>query len=201
MSAPATAATRPTGRLSVNAYVVLGLLRLGSRSGYEIKRAADASTRFFWVLSPPQIYTELARLEQAGLLEGRSEPQGQRRRRLFELTAAGEAALVGWLREREPLSLEIRDMGLLKLFFADALELEDVIEHVGAMRSRSEQALERFRREIVPLAEQAAAAGTGYPLVTARFGQELHEWIISRSRSLEGELSAARTDRDRPETR
>jgi|GEM_PF-878244 len=196
MSAPAAAAHPARDRpvtdppLSVNAFVVLGLLRLGARSGYEIKRAADTSTRFFWVLSPPQIYSELSNLEQAGLVEGRSAPQGGRRRRLFELTAAGEQALVGWLREPGPLSLEIRDMGLLKLFFADAVAAADVSEHVRAMRLRSERMLERFDREIIPLASQADANGTHYPLATARFGRELHEWLIERTAGLERELAA-----------
>jgi len=193
LAAPAPADTvAAAGRpapFGVNAYAVLGLLRLGARSGYEIKRTADASTRFFWVLSPPQIYTELANLERAGLVTGRSAPQGGRRRRLFELTAAGEQALVEWLREPVALSLEIRDMGLLKLFFADALERDDVLAHVRAIRRRSERMLEHFEQVIVPLASQAAEGGTRYPLATARFGQELHEWLIARAGALEQELS------------
>ena len=41
--------------LSNTAYVILGMLRHGERSGYEIKQAVDQSTRFFWAASYGQI--------------------------------------------------------------------------------------------------------------------------------------------------
>ena len=40
------------------------------RSGYEIKAAVDDTTRFFWAASYGQIYPELKRLSEAGLVEG-----------------------------------------------------------------------------------------------------------------------------------
>ena len=56
--------------LSKTAYVILGMLTLGRRTGYEIKALVDVSTRFFWAASYGQIYPELKRLEAAGLIEG-----------------------------------------------------------------------------------------------------------------------------------
>src|SRR4051812_24633320 len=53
--------------LSKTAYVILGMLRLDRRTGYEIKSLVDVSTRFFWAASYGQIYPELARLEDGGL--------------------------------------------------------------------------------------------------------------------------------------
>ena len=53
--------------LNPTAYVILGMLRNEARSGYEIKRMVDRSTRFFWAASYGQIYPELRRLEDAGL--------------------------------------------------------------------------------------------------------------------------------------
>jgi PadR family transcriptional regulator AphA len=56
--------------LSPTAYVVLGMLNLGARTGYDIKGIVDRSTRFFWAASYGQIYPELNRLEHAGLVKG-----------------------------------------------------------------------------------------------------------------------------------
>ena len=53
--------------LGHTSYVILGMLRKGAKSGYEIKAKADISTRFFWAISYGQIYPELKRLERAGL--------------------------------------------------------------------------------------------------------------------------------------
>src|SRR2546423_9274663 len=58
--------------------VVLGLLSLGPRSGYDIKTVVDRSTRFFWAASYGQIYPELRRLEEEGLIEGEDAPNGGR---------------------------------------------------------------------------------------------------------------------------
>src|SRR5437588_784579 len=58
----------PTGR------VVLGMLRMGKRTGYEIKQLVDVSTRFFWAASYGQIYPELKRLDAQGLVVGTPQP-------------------------------------------------------------------------------------------------------------------------------
>src|SRR2546427_2677519 len=105
--------------------VVLGLLSLGPRSGYDIKTVVDRSTRFFWAASYGQIYPELRRLEEAGLIEGEDDPTGGRQRRAYTLTPAGDAALDEWLRSDEEPTYELRDEALLKLFFSGELTKED----------------------------------------------------------------------------
>src|SRR5689334_1071451 len=104
-----------TVELSPTAYVILGMIRLGKTNGYEIKQLVDVSTRRFWAASYGQIYPELKRLEQAGLIEGEDAPAGGRQRRSYRLTAAGEEALHDWLvADDGTLGLEIRDEGLLR---------------------------------------------------------------------------------------
>jgi DNA-binding PadR family transcriptional regulator len=73
-------------KLDTPTCVVLGMVRLGARSGYEIKQLVDSSIRFFWTISQAQIYPSLERLELDGLIEGRAEPLGKRRRRIFGIT-------------------------------------------------------------------------------------------------------------------
>src|SRR3954465_5468018 len=62
--------------LSPTARVLLGMIRKGGRTGYEIKQLVDRSTRFFWAASYGQIYPELRRLEEEGLIEGEDAPNG-----------------------------------------------------------------------------------------------------------------------------
>src|SRR5512133_4027220 len=100
--------------------VILGFLSLGPRSGYDIKTVVDRSTRFFWAASYGQIYPELRRLEEEGLVEGEDRPNGGRSRRVYRLTPAGREALHGWLLG-STVTIELRDESLLRLFFADAL--------------------------------------------------------------------------------
>src|SRR5262249_35830981 len=129
-------------------YVILGMLGFGARTGYDIKSSVDRSTRFFWAASYGQIYPDLARLESAGLVEGRSSPPGARKRKEDTLTEDGRAGPLRWL-EAPPGRPELRDENLLKLFFADALPVDQALEHVRQRRRVHEEFL-ALLREIAP---------------------------------------------------
>ena len=60
-------------------------------SGYDVKAVVDRSIRFFWAASYGQIYPELRRLADAGLVEGEAEPDSGRRRTVYRLTAGRRA--------------------------------------------------------------------------------------------------------------
>ncbi|HET9121529.1 MAG TPA: PadR family transcriptional regulator, partial [Solirubrobacterales bacterium] len=107
--------------LSATGKVILGMVAARPRSGYEIKQLIDRSARFFWAASYGQIYPELKKLEDAGLIAGTDAAQGGRRRTVFKLTGEGRRAARAWI-ESEAQTLELRDEGLLKLFFAGSIE-------------------------------------------------------------------------------
>ena len=181
--------------LTPTAKVVLGFLASHARTGYELKSAVDKSTRFFWAASYGQIYPELKRLEEAGLVEGESEPEDGRRRRAYSLTPSGRQALKDWLTSGEPLHAELRHEGLLRFFFADVIEPREQLELVRTMREMHE----RIRGELVavrPKAEEARdARGQEFPLRTLEHGIAYQdfvvEWCSQLERELAGELTSA----------
>ena len=124
--------------------VVLGLLASKPRSGYDIKTIVDRSTRFFWAASYGQIYPELKRLEEAGLIEGEDVPNGGRERRVYKLTPAGHEALVEWL-FGSTTTIELRDESLLRLFFADALPLDQALMLLEGRKRGHEELLAALR--------------------------------------------------------
>ena len=164
--------------LDAPAYVVLGMVRLGARSGYEIKQAVELSIRFFWTISQAQIYPSLQLLEREGLVTGHSEPQGRRPRRVYEITRTGETALKQWLQREESMPFELRDVGLLKLFFADALDRPGALALLMAVRRRSEERVATLSA-IEPAAEVAEEEGNAHPLLTLRMGIAFHQAIIA----------------------
>ncbi len=171
-----------------SAYVILGKLKvLGGSSGYDLKRDADRTLRAFWTLSQAQIYPLLAQLEGDGLVKGRSEPRGRRQRRVFTLTKDGEEALREWLRTDGRLSYELRDEGMLKLFFADVLDREDALALVRRIRARHDRMLGRLR-EMEPRGISATEAGIAFPLHTLRWGMAMHEATLDYCAALEQEL-------------
>ncbi len=171
--------------LSATAYVILGMLRKGPMSGYEIKALVDNSTRFFWAASYGQIYPELRRLSEGGLVEGVDSPTGGRRRTVYEITADGEEELKAWLRQ-PPEVYEMRDEGLLKLFFADALEPLEAVEVVREMRGYRE-ALNQRLRELESSKDEEANA---YPLTVLRCGIEFTDWFVEWCKRTEERILA-----------
>src|SRR5690242_19511168 len=107
--------------LSATGKVILGMLAARPRSGYEIKQLVDSSARFFWAASYGQIYPELKRLEQEGLVSGTDSSRGGRQRTVYKLTARGRRAAREWI-DRRPEVFELRDEGLLELFFAESID-------------------------------------------------------------------------------
>jgi len=172
--------------LSATAYVVLGMLRSEPRSGYEIKQAVDGSTRFFWAASYGQIYPELAKLAKAGLVEGDPQPTGGRKRTVYRLTPAGRKELRRWL-EEPPTRLELRDEGLLKLFFAGAASRGKAAAIIDARQRLAEEKLAALRA-IEPLAAETASSDDPFPHLVLRYGLEMSEWTIAWCKRARAEL-------------
>ncbi|MFC0221585.1 PadR family transcriptional regulator [Nocardioides zeicaulis] len=83
----------------MTAHAILGLLTFGDElTGYEIKRRADMTLRFYWV-SPArsQVYTELRRLTEHGLVRADTRSDGGRDVTTYAITDAGQDALRAWM--------------------------------------------------------------------------------------------------------
>jgi len=177
-------------KLRTPAFLVLGMLRLGATSGYAIKKAADVSTRFFWPTSLAQVYPQLAELERAGLVTRRDDAHGARARDAYEVTEAGEDALLEWLRSGRAAPTQFRDEGVLRLFFADALPPDDRLALVRRMRDEARAAETRMRTDIVPMADALARGGTRFPAVVAHMGADAYAyaggWLERLAAELEG---------------
>jgi PadR family transcriptional regulator, regulatory protein PadR len=73
--------------------LLLATLEAGPRHGYAVMEAMRAGSGGRFDLPTGTVYPALHRLERAGLIRGRWSTEGGRRRRTYELTAAGRRAL------------------------------------------------------------------------------------------------------------
>ncbi|MEV6841273.1 PadR family transcriptional regulator [Streptomyces sp. NPDC051133] len=166
-------AERPA--LPATGWAVLGLLSFGEElSGYDLKKWADWSLRFFyWSPSFSQIYSELKRLEQAGYVTARMVAQetGNRDKKVYRITDEGMDAVRTWARE-SPVEPPVLKHGvMLRLWLGHLLEPEqmrDVLarhrEYAETMRRRAEADAEGGR------AEQAWA----YPVLTLKWAERYY---------------------------
>lgn len=170
-------------QLSPTAYVILGFARNEPRSGYEIKALVDNSTRFFWAASYGQIYPELKRLSEAGLITGSDSPTGGRKRTVYEITADGEEELRAWLRQA-PETFEMRDEGLLKLFFANALPREEAVEILRAMRARRLA----INKQLQAIKDLKGEIEDPFPMIVLQGGLEYTQWFADWCERMEARL-------------
>jgi PadR family transcriptional regulator AphA len=163
-------------RLTPTSYVVLGLIeQMQPASPYDLKLAAAMGVGQFWSLPHTQLYAECARLAEAGLLSERREESG-RRRRIYRLARPGQEALERWRAEPTGELYELRDAGLLKLYFgADPKKLapEQLEAHEEKLREY-EALLQQCQEAGVPAGVlHAVEAGIGHEREYVRFWSRL----------------------------
>jgi len=94
--------------------------------------------------------------------------------------------LVEWL--KAPLArYELRDEGLLKLFFADALEPADALELVRSFKAQRQVGLDQLRA----IEADPSKRPTGFHAVVLGYGLEFYEHEVAWADRLENTLQNA----------
>jgi DNA-binding PadR family transcriptional regulator len=142
--------------LPVTTYAVLGQLAGGPGSGYEIKARLETGAAQFWHASYSQIYAELRRLTDLGLVSEEHVLQDARpNKRVYTITPDGRRALRAWLEEPWGLA-NLRDESLVKLTLADPLPPGEVVEHLQRLKAAHERRRAEFEAEIAERPEGAS---------------------------------------------
>ena len=154
----------------------------------------DHSTRFFWAASYGQIYPELSRLREAGLVISERDDAGGRKRTRHRITAAGRRELRRWLAEPAETT-ELRDEKLLKLFFAGSTGGEEASRAAGAetLTARGAEHADNAARlrELEPM---VLAGGDPFKLAVLRYGIALNEWGAGHCRRAARDLERSREE-------
>ncbi|WJL94415.1 PadR family transcriptional regulator [Microbacterium sp. ET2] len=100
-------------------YALLAILRVGALSGYELQKQFSLSVGHVWHAPDSQIYPELRKMEQEGLVEAEEQTRGERgRRRLYHVTDAGDRAFLDWM--TSPLDYQrVRDPAHLRAAYLE----------------------------------------------------------------------------------
>lgn len=146
---------------------LLGLLRHGEQSGYDLRKLVERSVGYYWAPAKTQIYTALPRFVEAGLATRRTVRQHDRPdKHLYSITDAGRRAVSDWIRTAPLDAGQGRNVLLLKLSLADESHVPALLEQVRERQAETEQ----LRAELEAL---DAAGGEGDPPfehLTRRYG-------------------------------
>lgn len=113
-------------------HAILGFLSFNASSGYDLKKAFDQSIQHFWPANQGQIYTTLATLKDAGLVDQEIiEREGRLDVKLYHITDTGREELHQWLSTPLP-SQDFREAFLVQVYFGSKLsddEFVDLLQH------------------------------------------------------------------------
>jgi PadR family transcriptional regulator AphA len=164
------------GIRSKTRFAILGLLCEGPLSGYDIKKLIDIRFRLFWNESFGQIYPELGKLQQEGLISRKSdEKHGDKKRHVYKITKKGINALKVWLEkpvEKEVMRLEI----LLKIYFGNLSDKTFLIQHIQEFQSRHKKnlaVLNLLSKEVAGIPDEKK--NHKYVLMTIEFGKKVYK--------------------------
>lgn len=120
---------------------MLGLLAERSASGYDLMKLFDVSLANVWPATQSQLYSELGKLADAGLVDVSAE--GPRGRKEYTITEAGLAELRHWLTDVQPTRVVRSDM-LLRVFFLGRLSPEQARAYLHGQAQLARKQLEHI---------------------------------------------------------
>lgn len=170
----------------------LGLLAQQPGSGYDLLRHFEKSMANVWPATQSQLYGELNKLAEAGLIE--VSDIGPRGRKEYRITDAGRAELRRWITTPQD-DPPFRSAGLLRIFLLGEIPREQAREHLVAMAEAADAEVERLER----LRESIACDkddGTFYGLAALDHGLRSNamqaEWARSVVRAIDERADAGR---------
>jgi DNA-binding PadR family transcriptional regulator len=176
---------------------VMGMLALGARTGYDIRRECEEKLSHFWSESYGQIYPVLRDLHARGYVHKEVVTEAGRRKNVYALTDDGRRVLRDWL-ATPAQPLKVRDELLLKVFMGRIVD-------TGALDAVLEDFAERVEQRLAVLegigeairAESAEHPDAPYWLLTLDFGLRSlaaqAEWALASRSTLQSIHASAET--------
>jgi PadR family transcriptional regulator, regulatory protein AphA len=170
--------------LTTTEAALLGLLRKGPMSGYDLRKDVERSVGYFWAPAKTQIYATLPRLVESGHATQQRVVQSARPdKTLYELTESGREALREWIEEAPLEAGHGRNLILLKLYLGEEASQEALLRQV---RDRRDQA-ERLLSDLKEL-DAAGSGGSPFEAITRRWGLLYAEALVRWTQEAEREL-------------
>lgn len=135
-------------------FLILGLLSEESLSGYEIKKIVDMRFSFFWSESFGQIYPQLKKLSEDGLIQEilLNDTENNKVSKKYSITDKGRVELKEWL--EEPVEKEtVRYEILLKMYFSNVISPGVMLGHIKEFQISHRNQLKLFKKFQLQLEE------------------------------------------------
>lgn len=160
--------------LNPTAASILGFLHDEPMSGWDLVARAQQRIGEFWSLTQSQVYRELARMAEDGLVEA-GEP-GTRARKVYAITDEGRRAFAGWV-GRPPGDEAIRFPLLLILAFGRHVPKERLASYLARHRIIHTDRLAAYREDRAAMPRHYEEVDP-YAVATLEFGISYEEAVL-----------------------
>jgi PadR family transcriptional regulator, regulatory protein AphA len=154
-------------------YAILGMLALGEKSGYDIRKSMEASISNFWSESYGQIYPILKQLLAEELVTASSEKADSKREKIvYKPTEKGMQELQVWL--QKPVDpVPVREELLLKIFFGRFMDNAALLQHLQNERESLQKTMRKYQQieAFLKAKETEGQIGVLYSLLTLNMGK------------------------------
>ncbi len=120
--------------------IILGLLCFHDLTAYDIKKAMDGSTGFFYKASMGSIHPALKKLEKAGFATVRAVTQNGRAKKVYRITETGREHYQSWLGQGLALP-DTKDESLVRLFFFGHLPKAERAAQIARFTARLDETI------------------------------------------------------------
>ncbi|MPW26841.1 PadR family transcriptional regulator [Alkalibaculum sp. M08DMB] len=148
-------------------YAILGLINRGSMTGYDLMKVFNMELVNFWYAKHSQIYPELKKLSDEGLITYETVLQGEKlEKKLYSLTEAGKEAFLNWLAKQDLLEPTPKDIFRLKSYFIESMTKEEILSQFNYQLDQRKEKLKKLEATMI---EHPYAKGI-IDIVTPEYG-------------------------------
>jgi DNA-binding PadR family transcriptional regulator len=144
-------------------YAILGLINREPITGYDISKEFDRGLVNFWYATHSQIYPELRKLTEEGLVTFEIDTRGDRQeKKRYLITEKGKRELRKWLTEFDDVGPTPKDVFRLKLYYLNEIEKDTVLAHLRDQIQKRSRKLKRLERSLAENQRKSESYGKAY---------------------------------------
>lgn len=111
-------------------YAILGLINRETMTGYDLMKVFNRELVNFWYARHSQIYPELKKLTDEGMITFETLPEDDKlRKKIYSITEKGKQDFHNWILHQDLLEPTPKDIFKLKAYFIESLTNKEILKH------------------------------------------------------------------------